>query len=131
VTPPERPWGDDPGTTGPAHACPLCAASFIPVGRQRYCSDACRKRAWKRARHDPRRQARATIALAPRRRATTVYECPDCEERYLGEQWCPSCNRPCRRVGVGGLCPACDHPVAVDDLIAQHQDDLTHTPKIR
>jgi hypothetical protein len=37
----------------------------------------------------------------------------ECEQRYLGEQWCVGCVRPCRRVGVGGLCPHCDEPVAI------------------
>ena len=27
------------------------------------------------------------------------------------------CVRPCRRVGVGGLCPHCDEPVAIPDLL--------------
>jgi hypothetical protein len=46
-----------------------------------------------------------------------VYQCPECEERYLGEQRCPDCNRFGRRLGAGGLCPHCDQPVAVTDLI--------------
>ena len=50
-------------------------------------------------------------------RAATVYECPSCQTRYLGEQRCPDCQRFCRRVGPGGLCPHCDEPVAVGDLI--------------
>jgi len=41
----------------------------------------------------------------------------ECETRYLGEQWCPDCVRPCRRIGVGGLCPHCDEPVAIPDLL--------------
>ena len=41
----------------------------------------------------------------------------ECQTRYLGEQWCVECVRPCRRVGVGGLCPHCDEPVAISDLV--------------
>ena len=51
------------------------------------------------------------------RRDNTVYECGECLTRYLGEQWCVECVRPCRRVGVGGLCPHCDEPVAIPDLL--------------
>ncbi len=46
----------------------------------------------------------------------TVYECPDCEIRYLDERRCPDCNLFCRRVGAGGLCPHCDEPVTINDL---------------
>ncbi len=45
-----------------------------------------------------------------------IYQCPDCEERYLDERRCPDCQLFCRRVGTGGLCPHCDEPVAVTDL---------------
>ena len=51
-------------------------------------------------------------------RSGTVYECPSCGVRYLGEQRCPDCRLFCRRIGPGGLCPHCDEPVAVADLIA-------------
>ena len=53
--------------------------------------------------------------LPPRSpRPATVYECPSCETRYLGEQRCPDCGIFCRRVGPGGPCPHCDEPVALD-----------------
>jgi hypothetical protein len=50
-------------------------------------------------------------------RTTVIYECPLCSTRYLGVQRCPDCQQFCRRVGVGGLCPHCDEPVAVADLL--------------
>ena len=94
--PPDRsPSRDDPGTT----PCPACRRPFTPIGRQAYCSTACRKTAFRR------------------RRDVTVYECPDCGERLIGEQRCESCNTFARRVGIGGQCPHCDAPVAVQDLI--------------
>jgi hypothetical protein len=40
-----------------------------------------------------------------------------CETRYLGQQRCPDCGIFCRRVGHGGLCPHCDEPVALQDLL--------------
>ena len=45
-----------------------------------------------------------------------VYECPDCEERYVGERRCPECNLWCRRVGRGGHCPSCDEIVTLEEL---------------
>lgn len=53
---PTSPWGDDKATTptGPEQpVCPVCAAAVTPARRRRYCSDACRKRAWKRANSAP------------------------------------------------------------------------------
>jgi len=57
------------------------------------------------------------VPQAIRRRDVTIYACPTCETRYYGEQWCHDCNQPCTRVGLGGLCPHCDEPVALTDLI--------------
>jgi len=45
-----------------------------------------------------------------------VYQCPDCEQRYLDERRCPDCQLFCRRVDVGGECPNCAEPVALSDL---------------
>jgi len=49
--------------------------------------------------------------------ANTVYQCPECEARYLGEQYCQPCGVFCRRLGVGGSCPTCEEAVAVVDLL--------------
>lgn len=46
----------------------------------------------------------------------TVYECPSCEQRYLGLRRCGDCNLFCRRVGPGGLCPHFDGFVAHSHL---------------
>jgi hypothetical protein len=93
-------------------ACPVCEQPFTPVGRQRVCSAACRQAAWRR------RHAAPAAGIPPRSsRAATIYECPSCETRYLGEQRCPDCRVFCRRVGLGGLCPHCDEPVALVDLL--------------
>jgi predicted nucleic acid-binding Zn ribbon protein len=96
--------------------CPVCGRAF-PSGRRRFCSAACRQAAWRR-----RRTARPPAPAIPPRasrppRSDVVYECPVCGARYLGEQRCADCQRFCRRVGLGGRCPHCDEPVAVDDLI--------------
>ncbi|MGH3565282.1 MAG: hypothetical protein ACRDRH_04475 [Pseudonocardia sp.] len=93
--------------------------------RQRYCTPACRQAAW-RARHtDPPAPTSPIIAARPRREIT-VYECTECEQRYLAEQWCPDCQRPCRKIDVGGLCPHCDEPVAIMDLTDQHVPSSTN-----
>ena len=93
-------------------ACPVCGQPFAPVGRQRVCSAACRQTAWRR-RHGP-----PPIPIPPRSpRAATIYECPSCETRYLGEQRCPECRIFCRKVGPGGPCPHCDEPVLLADLL--------------
>jgi len=95
--------------------CPICRGRFIPVGRQRVCSAACRQAAYRR-RHAA---ADTTPGVPPSRsrREQTIYECPACETRYLGNQCCSECRVFCRRVGAGGLCPECGEPVAVADLL--------------
>ena len=95
--------------------CPCCGRLFNPVGRRRFCSDACRQGAWRR-RHQP--PAPLGVLPAPRpRRPGTVYACPICDTRYLGEQYCPDCNSFCHRIGYGGTCPCCQEPVAHDELV--------------
>lgn len=85
--------------------CPVCWTPFTRVRRQRFCSDNCRKTAWARRKTTPRPVE--PIPPRGRRRDLTVYACPACETRYHGQQWCPDCNQPCTRVGLGGLCPHC------------------------
>jgi hypothetical protein len=105
---PERSWRDDSVTI----ACPRCGRAFVAVGRQRYCSAACRQAGWRQRQPIP---LPPLPARAPR--LATVYACPACDTRYLGEQRCPECRLFCRRVGPGGCCPHCDEPVALADLL--------------
>lgn len=96
--------------------CPVCRRRrFVPSGRKRVCSPACRQTLFRR-RHA---EADARLVVPPHRsrRNGTVYECPSCEARYLGSQRCFECGVFCRRVGAGGLCPECGEPVAVADLL--------------
>lgn len=108
------PRGVTMGVTTPARSCPICRASFIPAGRQRYCSGRCRQRAylWRRAAAAP-----GPEPLTRPARTASVYECPACAARFLDERRCPECNLFCRRIGVGGLCPHCEEPVAAADLL--------------
>ena len=101
-----------------ARCCSSCSALFTPSGRQTYCTPACRQKA-----HRDRRTAGdvQTVMPAPPRRGrreVTVYQCPDCDQPYLGEQWCADCQRPCLRLGYGGNCPHCQEPVSIDQLLA-------------
>jgi len=98
-------------------SCPLCQQPFTPIGRRKFCSDACRAAAYRR-----RRDAQPASLVTPKsqpRRPITVYECDSCGERALGEQRCDSCNTWMRRIGLGGSCPNCAEPVAVTDLLDQ------------
>jgi hypothetical protein len=95
--------------------CPVCERRFSPSGRQRVCSAACRQATFRR-RHTPA-GAPLVVPAHRSRREGTIYECPACEARYLGTQRCPECGVFCRRIGIGGLCPACSEPVAVADLL--------------
>ena len=72
--------------------CGQCGADFTAVGRRRWCSDACRQSAWRRRRAAPRPTQPAKI--------DTVYECPQCQTRYLGTQRCDDCNTWCRRASA-------------------------------
>jgi hypothetical protein len=93
-------------------ACPICGHGFRPTGRRRFCSDACRQAGW-RQRHPTPQPTIPTRSPRP----TTVYACPACDARYLGEQRCYDCGVFCRRVAPGGPCPHCDEPVAITDLL--------------
>jgi hypothetical protein len=92
-------------------SCEWCGTAFAASGRRRFCSDACKQANW-RARHAEALPAHAAV-LGP---DATVYECPSCEQRYLGSRRCEDCNSFCRRIGPGGLCPSCEEPVAFQDL---------------
>ena len=93
--------------------CGVCGGSLPPGRARRWCSDACRQAAFRIRRAAPR------PALPVR--TDTVYECPNCEARYLGEQRCEDCNCWCRRLGPGGPCPHCDELVVLGDLLRPDQ----------
>jgi len=112
ATPP-TPSRDDPATM----TCPLCHGEFTPIGRQTFCGTPCRKTAYRRRHQNP--ATTITIPPARRRREHTIYECPNCGQQLLGEQRCQDCGQFARSVGVGGPCPHCDEPVAVQDLLDQ------------
>jgi len=46
-----------------------------------------------------------------------VYQCPECEARLLGSQFCDDCHTFMRRLGPGGLTPCCGEPITFDELL--------------
>lgn len=117
TTPVRDGWRDGSSTAG---SCAVCRRA-VPSRKARYCSRACQQRAY-RLRQDP-----LTTLAEPglrqdlhRRRtlaAHTLYECPACQERFLGERRCPDCNRFCRALGLGGRCPDCDALILLSELL--------------
>jgi len=86
---------DGPARPDTPPSCPVCATPLVRT-RARYCSDACKQRAY-RLRH----RAAAVVDRAALRRtlqrqrgllAHTVYACPRCETRLVGERRCPECQ---------------------------------------
>lgn len=75
-----------------------------------------------RLRHQPALVADIDALTSELRRrsqlvAACVYECPSCQERYLGERRCPDCNLFNRNLGLGGSCAGCDQPVLLAELV--------------
>jgi hypothetical protein len=115
------PVGNGFGNGAGARRCLVCP---LPArGRSAYCSDTHRVQAH-RLRHRQELDFRPDALQAELRRrrqlaAHTVYECDDCGERYLCQQQCDQCHRFCRAAGLGGLCPGCDEPVLVTELLGE------------
>ena len=107
------PSRDDSVTTQPS--CASCSSPLATArGRQRYCNPACRQRAYRDRQGHPDN----TVAAPARgRRSSGVYQCPDCETRYAGQQRCEDCNVFCVRIGTGGTCPHCEEAVTLDELL--------------
>ncbi|MBA2449905.1 MAG: hypothetical protein M3513_15015 [Actinomycetota bacterium] len=118
-------YGSGP-TTPPSRLCPACTAP-LRSGRARFCSGACKQRAYRLRQRAAAAPDLPALAAALRRLgdlvAHTVYECSTCDERYLGERRCPDCHRFCRALGPGGACPDCDRPVLLTELLGQEVTD--------
>ena len=112
-----NPVRDDSATI----TCLVCGQAFEPQRRQRFCSTSCRQTGWRRTRRAP---IEPVVA-----RTDTVYACPICDARYLGQQRCDDCNTWCRRLGPGALCPCCDEPIAISDLF--DADQLAKIPSAK
>lgn len=114
---PNMPSRDDSVTIGGSAVirCAYCGGATTRTGRRRYCSPACRQAAFR-----VRTQAPAAAPANPPRaqpsRPVTVYHCVDCDIRSLGQQRCQDCGLFASAIGIGGLCPCCDEPVAYTEL---------------
>lgn len=103
---------DDNETTTTSRTCPVCAKSFTPIRRQAYCGNPCLQTAWRR-----RHKVNIPVDVPPANGTShTIYLCTECDNRYLGEQWCHDCTRPCRRLGTGGECD-CGELLTITELL--------------
>ena len=93
--------------------CPVCESQVLS-SRARFCSGACRQAAWRRLHAAP---SLPFVRLPPTR--PKVYECPECEQRYLEVRRCPDCNLFCRLLGPGGPCPSCEELIVVSELLSE------------
>jgi ribosomal protein L32 len=101
--------------------CLVCGKA-LPSRRARYCSRAHQQQAFRLRHqsglpnlhhlHQELQRSRTVVAH-------TLYECPSCGERHLGERRCPDCQLFSRAVGLGGHCPECDTPVLLIDLLGE------------
>ena len=95
--------------------CPACGLTFLGDRRRIWCSRGCRQKGFHMRRDWPEQ---APIVF--RRRlspAVTVFRCPACGTRALGQDTCPACATPSNSLGPGGPCPHCSQPVAVVDVM--------------
>ena len=101
--------------------CLVCGAA-LTSSRARYCSRAHQQRAF-RLRHQPSLPDLQRLRQELQRRravvARTIYECPSCGERLVGERRCPDCRLFTRAIGLGGHCPECDTPLLLVDLLGE------------
>jgi hypothetical protein len=105
-----------------ARTCLVCGTALSPT-QQRYCTRACQQQAY-RLRHQRSvrldlAQLRAQLKLRRPLLQHTVYECPTCQTRSIGDQRCADCNTFARLVGLGGNCPECDSIVPLADLFGE------------
>jgi len=113
-----------PNQATQSRSCPVCTTP-LPSARARYCSAACKQHAF-RLRHQPQlvfdddtrvQQLRNDLRRRGQLVAHTLYECPRCGERLLGERRCPECHVFCRALGLGGPCPECEQPILLQELL--------------
>jgi hypothetical protein len=108
------------GSRDASVGCLVCGAALAST-RARYCSRAHQQRAFRLRQHtdvdlqDVHQQLQRRRALI----AHTVYECPSCSERFVGERRCAECNLFSRAIGLGGHCPECEAPVLLVDLLGE------------
>jgi len=106
-----------------AGTAPGCLACGSPLtgSRARFCSAACKQLAYRlRRRGDTTSDLSALRQDLQHRRILTthtIYECPSCGERFVGERRCSSCQLFCRSVGLGGHCSECESPIVFAEVL--------------
>jgi hypothetical protein len=110
-------WRDGAGV---ARSCMVCCGP-LASSKAQYCSRACQQRAYRLRQAPAAALDEGDLRQALQRRhvraAHTLYECPACGERFLGEQRCGECHRFCRAIGLGGRCPDCDTLILLSELL--------------
>lgn len=103
-----------------ASGCRVCGRPLTDP-RAKFCSPAHKQLAYRIRRRKPPASTEADLRrqLQRQRRLTahTIYECPNCQERFVGERRCQSCRLFCRSIGLGAHCPECDQPILLSDLL--------------
>ena len=113
-----------PMRDGSRDGCAGCLVCGVALSspRARYCSRAHQQRAF-RLRHQTSLPDLQRLRQDLQRRravvAQTVYECPSCGERRVGERRCPECHLFSRAIGLGGHCPECVTPLLLVDLVGE------------
>jgi len=110
------------GSRDTCGGCLVCGAA-LASRRARYCSRAHQQQAFRHRHHQTSRPDLERLRQELRQRRTvvaqTIYECPSCLERLVGERRCPECNLFSRAIGLGGHCPECDTPLLLVDLLGE------------
>jgi hypothetical protein len=99
----------------------MCDRTFPVQRRGMYCGPTCRQRAFRLRRRQANQPTLTRLAnqlrQAQRLIDQTVYECPACNQRFLGHRRCDECNLMCRKVGIGGECASCAEILTIADLL--------------
>jgi len=102
--------------------CLVCGKPLTD-SRSTYCSPAHRQQAYRlRQRASPtpdEPDLRRQLQRQRRLTAHTIYECSNCQERFVGERRCPDCHLFARAVGLGGHCPECEQLVLISYLLGE------------
>jgi hypothetical protein len=115
--------------------CPVCGQTFTPTPRQiprrRYCSDRCRKTAW-RHRHPGHRSRPCDLPPAVPRPGDVAPAVPrpgDVAPAISGPDHIPDANPT--RAEPAARCPHCTRPVAVIALLVVPAAAHVPTPEVR
>ena len=106
---------NDSPTPDQQRVCGACGRNFPARGRKAYCSDACRQRGFRLRQRPPDELHLGFASRLPK--TAIVYQCPECDARFLGQQRCDEC-------GVFGL--ICGQSTGADEPVNATVDYLTY-----